>query len=278
MRKKTATVWLMAGVTILSLSACNPQGKQDSSTHEQQDNQQEQQSSQDANKNKQTESQDQNDQSSESNEGQTVDKADQHQSNDNGMVTVAHPNDLQVLVNKSHKLPDGFVPKNLQYADVRFPYDEKVQKRKVRKVTSDALKQLFQAADNKGIQLFAQSGYRSYERQETVFASNVDRYGEKKASQVSAHPGTSEHQSGLAMDITSRAVDFKLIQAFGDTEAGRWVAKHAHEFGFIVRYPKGKQDITGYEYEPWHLRYVGKDAATKIYKKDWALEEYKRNE
>jgi D-alanyl-D-alanine carboxypeptidase len=89
-----------------------------------------------------------------------------------------------------------------------------------------------------------------------------------------AIPGSSEHQSGLAMDIASKSTDLNLTEGFAETIEGKWLAENAHRFGFILRYPKGKEAITNYEYEPWHFRYVGEKAATVIYQHDWTLEEY----
>ncbi|GGE52425.1 putative carboxypeptidase YodJ [Pullulanibacillus camelliae] len=196
-----------------------------------------------------------------------------------GLIIDQNPESLLVLVNKTHKLPDGYVPPNLVYPDVRFPYSDMIEKRQVRSVTAKALKQLFKAADQAGYKLYGESGYRSYDRQVNIYNGNVDKYGAAKASTISAHPGTSEHQTGLAIDITSQEMldnnsADPLVEKFGDTAAGKWVAANAHKYGFIIRYPKGKEQITGYEYEPWHIRYVGVKVATDIYNHGWTLEEY----
>ncbi|RYG74262.1 carboxypeptidase [Lentibacillus lipolyticus] len=193
---------------------------------------------------------------------------------DNKPETVDNPHDILVLVNKENKLPDNFVPKNLTVPDVRFPYEGFYQKMQMRKVAARALEDMFQAADNAGIELFAQSGYRSFKRQDAIFASNVRKQGEEAANKVSARPGESEHQTGLTMDVTSRDIGFHLTEEFGKTDEGKWVKKHAADYGFIIRYPKGKQAITKYQYEPWHLRYVGKKAATAIMEQGITLEEY----
>lgn len=190
------------------------------------------------------------------------------------VIVDKNPSGILVLVNKTHKLPDGYVPNNLIIPNVAFPYSGNYEKMHMRAVAAHALETMFNAAKKDGIKLYAQSGYRSFKRQTAIFAANVKRYGEKQASRVSAHPGTSEHQTGLAMDITSSDVNDLLIQKFGDTKEGKWVALHAHEYGFIIRYPKGKEQITGYEYEPWHLRYVGKKVATYIYNHHITLEKY----
>lgn len=183
------------------------------------------------------------------------------------------PTSYTVLVNQDHPLPGGYVPPDLTIPDVPFPFHENLPKKQMRQKAGKALEKLFEEAEKQGIQLYAQSGYRSYERQKELYAFKGQRAG-GVAKQVSARPGTSEHQTGLAMDITCRSVGFKLNQTFGQTKEGRWVARHAHQYGFIIRYPKGKEQITRFTYEPWHLRYVGKETATEIQKKNLTLEEY----
>src|SRR5699024_10169903 len=123
----------------------------------------------------------------------------------------------------------------------------------------------------------ALSGYRSYERQDAIFASNAEKHGEDHANTYSARPGESEHQTGLVMDVTSRAIGFSLEIEFENTAEGQWVQENAHDYGFIIRYPDGKDSITQYQYEPWHLRYVGVSAATAIKNDDTTLEQYLGN-
>ncbi|RFB18581.1 D-alanyl-D-alanine carboxypeptidase family protein [Bacillus sp. HNG] len=142
------------------------------------------------------------------------------------------------------------------------------------KEAADALEQLFAGASNDGITLHAQSGYRSYGTQNMLYDSYVRAHGEEEASTFSAKPGQSEHQTGLAMDVTSDSVDNQLVQEFGETVEGKWVAEHAAEFGFIIRFQQGKEDITGYMYEPWHLRYVGVEHAKYMTEHGLTLEEY----
>ncbi|MFC4617450.1 D-alanyl-D-alanine carboxypeptidase family protein [Camelliibacillus cellulosilyticus] len=199
-------------------------------------------------------------------------------SGSNGIAVVANPTSVLVLVNKTHKLPDGYKPSPLVYPNVPFPYSDKIEKREMREDAAKALKELFDAAKQAGYKLYGESGYRSYERQVAIYNQNVKTQGEKKASMVSAHPGTSEHQTGLAIDITSQEMldqgGDPLIEKFGETPSGKWVADNAYKYGFIIRYPKGKEAITGYEYEPWHIRYVGKKAAAYIYEHQLTLEQY----
>lgn len=187
---------------------------------------------------------------------------------------VENPYDVLALVNKNHALPSDYVPEDLVVPDIRFPFEEDVPKKQLREIAAKAIEELFTAAESDGIHLFAQSGYRSYDRQEAIFASNVAKNGEDHANTYSARAGESEHQTGLVMDVTSQNVGFELVTDFGNTEEGIWLKEHAHEFGFIIRYPKGKEDITKYQYEPWHLRFIGEKAATEIYENDGTLEEY----
>ncbi|WLD95258.1 D-alanyl-D-alanine carboxypeptidase family protein [Alkalihalobacillus sp. AL-G] len=194
--------------------------------------------------------------------------------NADGKKVVTNVNDTLVLVNKTRNLPSDYIPESLVVPNVQFPFTEDLPKKKMQQVAAKALEKMFTKAEQDNIPLFAQSGYRSYDRQEAIFASNVQQHGEEEANKFSAHPGQSEHQTGLAMDVTSPAVEFFLVERFAETKAGKWVQQNAHEFGFIIRYPKGKEGITGYSYEPWHLRYVGKEHATKIHEQNMTLEEY----
>nr|WP_262588498.1 M15 family metallopeptidase [Staphylococcus sp. IVB6181] len=97
---------------------------------------------------------------------------------------------------------------------------------------------------------------------------------EKQLKNTVLHRGYSEHQTGLAFDVGSNRYNKDFLKEYGETPEGKWLAKHAHEYGFILRYPKGKEQITGYQYEPWHFRYVGKKTAKAIYDKQLTLEEY----
>lgn len=195
-------------------------------------------------------------------------------SNPKESVVVDNPTDILVLVNKNHALPDGYEPEDLIAPNVRFPFTQDLPKRYMRKEAAHALEDLFKASDKAGVDLFAQSGYRSYNRQVSIFASYVKKDGEKAANKYSARPGESEHQTGLTMDVTSPEINFNLNINFAKTAEGKWVKDHAHEYGFIIRYPKDKVDITEYQYEPWHLRYVGKEVASVIYEKGITLENY----
>ena len=124
---------------------------------------------------------------------------------------------------------------------------------------STAFQKMKNAATKDGITLSIISGYRSYSRQDTIYHNYVQRDGKSEADTYSARPGHSEHQSGLAFDLNS------LESSFANTKEGKWLNEHAYEYGFILRYPKGKTNETGYVYEPWHFRYVGEELAKKLY-------------
>ena len=186
---------------------------------------------------------------------------------------VTEPDHLFVLVNKLNQLPESYIPDDLREPQVRFTFSGPNEKRNLRDIAASGLESMFEAADRASIHLFALSGYRSYNRQRDIYNNNVSTRGVEATDKVSARPGHSEHQSGLAMDVTSESAGFNLIYAFGETEEGIWVKENAHLYGFIVRYGKDKTPITGYDYEPWHLRYIGLDLASYIYDHQLTLEE-----
>lgn len=161
-----------------------------------------------------------------------------------------------LLANKIYPLPSTFAP------------EENPEARK-------ALNQMLEAAKQQGFDLVAFSGYRSFEYQTTLYNNYVNRDGQAAADRYSARPGYSEHQTGLAFDIGERGKeDVWLTEEFGETPAGQWLFAHAQEYGFILRFPQNKEEITGYMYESWHYRYVGKDVAKEIAKQSITLEEY----
>ncbi|WP_270165369.1 M15 family metallopeptidase [Paenibacillus sp. SYP-B4298] len=188
--------------------------------------------------------------------------------------TAADPESIAVLVNKQFSLPEDFEPTDLVYPEVRFTFTEKIEKRMLRKEAAAALESMFAAAEQDGIYLAGVSAYRSHSTQTALFNRYVKRDGEEKAKTYSAVPGHSEHETGLAIDVSASDGKCAAEDCFADTKEAKWLAKHVHEYGFIIRYPKGKDDITGYKYEPWHLRYVGDDIARDIQERDITLEEY----
>lgn len=196
---------------------------------------------------------------------------DELPSRDEVMTT---PESIFCLVNKEYSLPADYTPADLVEPDVTFSIDYESEKKYMRKVAADALESLFQDAAKENLELAAVSGYRSYDRQKEIYEKNLKTRGTTHTNQYSAKPGYSEHQTGLVMDISCESENFDLQESFGETPEGIWVAENAHLYGYIIRYPKDKCDITGYAYEPWHLRYVGIPMATYLYQNNMTLDEY----
>ncbi|CAN7353668.1 M15 family metallopeptidase [Paenibacillus sp. LjRoot56] len=193
----------------------------------------------------------------------------------NGAIQViAKPESITVLVNKMNSLPSSYEPTDLVYPNIAFTFSEKIDKRKMRQVAATAIEKLFAGAAKDGVPLAGVSAYRSYATQKSLFEAYVKKDGEEKAKTYSAVPGTSEHETGLAIDVTSSNGKCAAADCFGGTKEAIWLEKHASEYGFIIRYPQGKAAITGYQYEPWHLRYVGADIAQEIQSKNLTMEEY----
>ena len=161
---------------------------------------------------------------------------------------VDDPATAAVVVNKQRPLnPADHVPASL----------EAVNGQLLRSDAASAFSTLMQSAASEGVAITAVSGYRSYDSQVSLYGSYTAQYGQETADTISARPGHSEHQTGLAVDIGDPEGTCSLQSCFEDTAAGAWAAENAHRFGFIVRYPDGSGAETGYAYEPWHLRYVG---------------------
>ncbi|MCY9019844.1 D-alanyl-D-alanine carboxypeptidase family protein, partial [Priestia megaterium] len=191
-----------------------------------------------------------------------------------GMKVVSNPESIQVVVNKQNKLPENYVPKDLVYTTIPFTFKEQTEKKKMRSEAAAAIAQLFAGAKKQGVTLLGVSAYRSHATQSALFSSYVQRDGYDKAATYSALPGTSEHETGLGIDVTKGDGTCAAQDCFGGTKEATWLDAHAAEYGFIIRYPKGKDAVTGYKYEPWHLRYVGKPVAQAIKSKGITLEEY----
>lgn len=187
-------------------------------------------------------------------------------------VELTDPASITVLVNKTHALPAEYVPEKLVTPYVLSTSDVI----KVSSKAADQLKKMVTKAEDNGIKLYLTSGYISYKTQDDYFSDRASMVGEAEANKVIAKAGFSEHQTGLAFDFSDEPSGTATTTAFAETEAGKWLMTHAHEYGFILRYPEGKEAITGYSYQPWHYRYVGKDVANAMYKisPDLTMEEY----
>ena len=166
-----------------------------------------------------------------------------------------------VIANKTYSLPSNFSPNNLVSINGYIRVVDYVK---------DAFNSLQSDATSIGLNIYASSGYRSYKDQDYIYNNYVRLDGKEIADTYSARAGHSEHQTGLAIDLNS------IDMSFDNTDESNWLKDNCYKYGFIIRYPKGKDDITGYMYEPWHIRYVGKNLAIKLYNNgDWiTLEEY----
>lgn len=143
----------------------------------------------------------------------------------------------------------------------------------ISKEAAEPLSQLINQAKSEGIELIAFSGFRSFEEQEEIYNTIMETTG-KVVTSEDVQGGTSEHQTGLAVDIVTKSTDYLCRQDLALTDEGKWIAENADEFGFIIRYPQGKESVTGTIYEPWHLRYVGVEDAKIITDNNLVLEEY----
>lgn len=190
----------------------------------------------------------------------------------NEPVQIKEINNLFVLANKANYFPDSFEPIDL--VDPKVKHAGNVTRRQLRKQAAEALEQLIFAAKEAGQDIQSVSGYRTIAYQKTLYKYNVERQGLALANQYSSKPGHSEHHTGLCMDVSSPSVGFDLIESYGNTKEGIWLAENAHKFGFIIRYPKGKEEWTGYSYEPWHIRYLGLPLAEYLYTTGLCYEEF----
>lgn len=159
-----------------------------------------------------------------------------------------------LVVNKTYPLPETYAPGMNEEA-------------------FDRLCRMFSDAKALGYPLKVASSYRSYYDQRYIYNGYVAANGQTAADRFSARPGHSEHQSGLAFDLNHPDSNM-LLQSFGDSPVGIWIAENCHKYGFIIRYPKDKEHLTGYMYEPWHVRYLGVEMATKVYESGLCLEEF----
>lgn len=172
-----------------------------------------------------------------------------------------------ILVNKYYSLPDKYAPEDIVNVSNWYSYGD-IQ---IKKEVYDAFKTMFTAAKKENITLIINSGYRNYDFQKSLYDEYKNTKGEEYADSYAARPNFSEHQTGLALDIITYGTAGK---DFENTDAFKWLEQNAHNYGFILRYPKDKEDITGYSYESWHFRYLGKDLATKVKNSNLTYDEY----
>ena len=182
---------------------------------------------------------------------------------------------VTALVDKTYALSSAYEPTDLRVINVSYANEVTgATQTMLRDEAATAVETLFADALAEDVVLYARSGYRSYETQRQLYEAYSARDGEAKADTYSARAGHSEHQTGLAIDITADSVNRQLVTSFGETKEGIWLAEHAHQYGFILSYPEDKVELTGYQYEPWHFRYVGKEIATIIYEQNLLLRDY----
>ena len=176
------------------------------------------------------------------------------------------------LANRSHLLESGYVPNDLVKTTVRRASGTSPME--LRQAASDALSDMFAAASDAGYTLYLKSAYRSYQTQKTMYNNRLAKMGRDDG--LVSYPGASDHQTGLGADILNYAWTLKdgMNKEFAKTAEAQWMLEHCQEFGFVLRYMEDKEDITGIKFEPWHFRYVGKEAAAYIMENHLSLEEF----
>ncbi len=173
-------------------------------------------------------------------------------------LSVQDNEELLLFVNKKNFLSNNYIPDDLIEVNNIFKSNKKAVK--LRKILINDMEEMITDANNESIDLVIISAYRSYETQKNLFEYWKKELGEKEAKRVSAFPGASQHQLGTAIDFNA------LDTNFGEAKEGKWLAKNAYIYGFVISYPKGLEDYTGYKYEPWHYRYIGREASLLVYK------------
>lgn len=173
------------------------------------------------------------------------------------------PSSLWAVINKKRPLPANYTPSLTSVSGSSMQPE-----------AAEALEKLRKASSEASVSLKVISGYRSYATQQSVYTAYVNKDGQAAADTYSARPGHSEHQTGLAADLGNAGGQCDLEICFATTTGGTWLAANAHTYGFTIRYIKGKESITGYQFEPWHIRYVGQELAGELYKNQTTLEEF----
>lgn len=182
------------------------------------------------------------------------------------------PESIYVLVNKHNRLePEDFVPPDLEDVDVPQQFGGQ----QLREQAASAMEELVAEAADDGVDLWVTTAYRDYGHQQALYDQHLAAGGQEAADELTARPGHSEHHTGLAVDISFEGNQHCNLRAcFAETEQGQWLEENVDQFGFIIRYPEGAEEITGYSFEPWHLRYVGEPTATEVTAQEVTLEEY----
>ena len=197
-------------------------------------------------------------------------KTTQQQGFNNKLFSIDDPASQWVVVNKKRPLnPSTYKPNDLTVPQVTLRTNITSDEKQMRKTAAEHLALLAGAAEQQGVHLTLESGYRSYDFQKNLYSSYVKQQGQAVADTQSARPGFSEHQTGLAADLGGVTKPSCNIEAcFADTTEGKWLAANVSTYGFVIRYPANGQDTTGYVYEPWHIRYVGIELANEMKKQN----------
>lgn len=203
--------------------------------------------------------------------------SDRGQDSDRGQASgkaqaydIDEPHGIYLVVNRRRPLSPDYAPGDLVNPDLPYAKDNP----QMRQAAATALVRMHRAALADGVKFSLYSGYRDYAYQKRIWENSIKVKGLAWAKAYVAPPGCSEHQSGLACDLSSSEVGMLLDEAFADTKAGKWLSLHSWEYGFILRYKKGQEGVTGYAFEPWHFRYLGQELAKELYKSGASLEEY----
>lgn len=189
---------------------------------------------------------------------------------DDRSYTIEDPSNLLILIKNGFSIPANYTPSDLR--DVNIPYESEVGQ--LRDEAATALENMYQDGLKEGYSIAIKSSYRSYDTQQTIYNEYFAMYDADYAASLVSIPGSSEHQCGLSVDLTSQSVMDGSYGTFGETPDYNWVEQNAYKYGFILRFPENQGSKTGATNEPWHFRYVGKKAAKEIYEKGWVLEDY----
>jgi zinc D-Ala-D-Ala carboxypeptidase len=181
---------------------------------------------------------------------------------------------LWAVVNKGRALLSNYVPADLTVPRIPLRTQGSDPEMHLRIEAAQAMETMFSAADKEAVHLRLASGYRSYSEQVSIYGSEVKANGQVAADRESARPGHSEHQTGLAADLEPFERTCEVESCFANTPSGKWLAANAYKYGFVIRYQQGNENLTGYKYEPWHIRYIGKDLAAQIHKTNQTLEQF----
>ena len=186
--------------------------------------------------------------------------------------------DYTILVNKEHRLDEDYIPSNLVITDNNennfHDFLDPTLKPMIDKIVFAHFKIMQEDAGKSGFNILIDSGYRSYKYQQDIWDDSINKIGLEETKRIVAPPGASEHQTGFAFDIGYIIDGIYTDDVSENQEESKWLFDNSYKYGFIIRYPKGKEDVTGYNYEPWHYRFVGIDLAKELYENDITLEEY----